>query len=287
MEIAEYGHVATVHESAGELRTLFVEVEEYFDGGAVLAAGSTVVDVGANIGAFAIAAARRCHRDLKLICCEPVPALYRALSENLQKNHWLSGGKHLALNVALSTTEDAGKTCDFYYFRRFPRDSTMDLRGKRREFEAFFAAQGARIGKSVGFLGPGARLIEKGIASIPRGPVGHWLTDRVTGLETTQVPLDTLANVLRQQSVARVDLLKVDVEGAELKVLAGLDAGTWPKIRQVAIECDGTEERTRELLALLSAHGFTAVKKFEPPTTVERGLPNLLLHGLNTLPLAA
>ena len=75
-------------------------------------------------------------------------------------------------------------------------------------------------------------------------------------------------------------------KGLSSKVLAGLDAGSWPKIRQVAIECDGTEERTRELLALLR-HGFTAVKKFEPPTTVERGLPNLLLHGLNTLPLAA
>lgn len=287
MDIAEYGSVATVRESAGELRTLFVEVEEYFDGGAVLAAGSTVLDVGGNIGAFAIAAARRCQRDLKLICCEPVPALFRALSENLQQNRWLVGGAHVAKNVALASQDEAGQTCDFYYFRRFPRDSTMDIRGKRREFAAFFAAQGARIGKSLDFLGPGARLIEKGIASVPRGPVGQWLTERVAGLEKTKVPVDTLPNVLRQHNVARVDLLKVDVEGAELKVLSGIDTATWPKIRQVAIECDGTQERTRELLALLSAHGFASVKKFEPPTTADRGLPNLLLHGLNSRPFAA
>lgn len=287
MEIAEYGSVATVNETASELRTLFTEVEEYFDGGAVLAAGSTVVDVGANIGAFAIAAARRCQRDLRLICCEPVPALFRALSDNLQKNRWLAGGNHQALNIALATEAEAGKTCDFYYFRRFPRDSTMDIAGKRREFEAFFAAQGARVAKSLGFLGMGARLVEKTIAGLPQGPVGQWLTDRVTGLETTQVPMDTLSNVLRQKNVSRVDLLKVDVEGAELKVLSGIDAATWPKIRQVAIECDGTEERTRDLLELLSAHGFASVKKFEPPTTLERGLPNLLLHGMNSLPLAA
>ena len=136
----------------------------------MLAAGSTVVDVGANIGAFAIAAARRCHRDLRLICCEPVPALYRAV-ENLQKNRWLSGGARVVKNVALSTASDAGKSADFYYFRRFPRDSTMDISGKRRSSGLLRGARGAHR-QVAGVPWAGAKLVERWHRQPPPGPVG-------------------------------------------------------------------------------------------------------------------
>ena len=61
METVEYGHVATAFESKGSVRTMFREVQEYFEVGASISPGATVVDVGANIGAFAIAAAKRCR----------------------------------------------------------------------------------------------------------------------------------------------------------------------------------------------------------------------------------
>ena len=144
-----YGRVAAALESPGELRTLFAEVEEYFESGAIVERGAVVVDVGANIGAFAVAVAKRCEREARLFCFEPVPTLYRALERNLRENEWLAGGAHRAFNVALGAENDPRAFCDFHYFRRFPRDSTMDLAGKRREFEAFFAAQGTRIGRSL------------------------------------------------------------------------------------------------------------------------------------------
>ncbi|HBQ09871.1 MAG TPA: FkbM family methyltransferase, partial [Myxococcales bacterium] len=49
------------------------EVGEYFDCGATVGAGDTVFDVGANVGAFAIEAARRAESDVSLFCFEPVP----------------------------------------------------------------------------------------------------------------------------------------------------------------------------------------------------------------------
>ena len=45
--------------------------------------------------------------------------------------------------------------------------------------------------------------------------------------------LTTLSGVIRKEQLRHIDLLKIDVEGAELDVLRGVDAEHWPRIRQV------------------------------------------------------
>lgn len=49
--------------------------------------------------------------------------------------------------------------------------------------------------------------------------------------------LCTLSQVLAQQRLQRVDLLKIDVEGAELDVLRGVQPADWPRIQQVGRPC--------------------------------------------------
>jgi FkbM family methyltransferase len=68
--------------------------------------------------------------------------------------------------------------------------------------------------------------------------------------------LTTLSSFLREQHVARVDLLKVDVERAELDVLRGIDDGDWQQIRQVVIEVHDEGGRGARIADMLSARGF-------------------------------
>ncbi len=278
METIEYGRVATAFESRGSLRTLFLEVREYFDVGESLLPGATVVDVGANIGAFAIEAARRCRGEVRMFCFEPVPQLFRALERNLRENRWLARGEHRAFDVALTAPEEAGSPCEFYYFHRLPRDSTMSLERKRTEFEQFFAVQGARARQRVRWLGRGATGVERAIRALPRGRVGRWLTDRVTGLERIQVNRGTLASTLSLENLAGIDLLKIDVEGSEIKVLAGIDSGMWDIIRQIVVESDGADETTRSLVSILDARGFRSVRVATSPLLAQRGLKNVLIY---------
>src|SRR5262249_4228464 len=69
-------------------------------------------------------------------------------------------------------------------------------------------------------------------------------------------PLRTLSQVIRETGVLRIDLLKVDVEKAELDVLLGLDEEDWPKVQQIVPEVHDLDGRLRRLVDLLEGHGF-------------------------------
>src|SRR5260370_23834126 len=59
--------------------------------------------------------------------------------------------------------------------------------------------------------------------------------DRVRG-ERVVCDLKTLSQVIREEGVERIDLLKIDVEKSELDVLAGIEEADWPKIKHIVIE---------------------------------------------------
>lgn len=71
----------------------------------------------------------------------------------------------------------------------------------------------------------------------------------------------TLSHVIREERVERVDLLKVDVEGAELDVLDGIEPEHWPMMRQIAVEISPTNKPLlAPLMERLKHHGFRHIK---------------------------
>ncbi|OAR02297.1 hypothetical protein LLEC1_05851 [Akanthomyces lecanii] len=78
-----------------------------------------------------------------------------------------------------------------------------------------------------------------------------------SGSSQVQVDIKRLSDILRQENVMAVDLLKIDVEGAELSVLEGIDDDDWAKFQNIVLEtCDLSGLRV-ELNALLESKGFT------------------------------
>ncbi len=77
--------------------------------------------------------------------------------------------------------------------------------------------------------------------------------------------LRTLSAVLTQHSIEYVDLLKIDVERAELDVLAGIAETDWRRIGQLVIEVHDEQGRAAALAARLTARGFTVALEQEPP----------------------
>ena len=96
------------------------------------------------------------------------------------------------------------------------------------------------------------------------------------GYEVTAVTLDDLCE---RQGLARVDFLKMNIEGAEQFALAGM-VRTLARTRYACIAChdfradDGEDEalyRTSEKVTqFLEAHGFETSRQAEPPNPWER-----------------
>ncbi len=71
--------------------------------------------------------------------------------------------------------------------------------------------------------------------------------------------LRTVSEVMREQGIERIDLLKVDVEKSELDVLRGVEEQDWRKIRQVVVEAQDGDGRLARILELLESQGFEVV----------------------------
>ena len=168
--------------------------------------GWCVLDVGANIGVFALKAARGV-RPGRVYAFEPNPQTYPRLLRNLEQNR--------AWNVSpfpVAIGSSTGTAC-------------------------FDPAAASTLG----------RILAAG--SLPS----------CVGLD---VRVLTLADILQQERISVVDLLKLDVEGAEADALRG--AGTsLHKVDRIVMEYHSSE-LLRECTDLLGSFGFRRVALASP-----------------------
>jgi len=263
---------------------LYEEVAEYFALGVRIEPGDTVLDVGANIGAFALRVAEVCDGNLRILAFEPSPDTFMALARNFEKNAVLRKTTHQLFHLGLSSPERAGEAVSFYDFARFPTNSTFHLSAKRREFEIYFEEWGRRIATRISASVPGrlglgvGGLAERTVSWLPKGRPGWWFTQKTMGLHECSVRVDTLARVLTEEArIERIALLKIDVEGVELEILHGLDDATWNKVQQVVLETHDRDGRLKEIEALLCGHGLSEMRK-GLQKTVDNGLESILLY---------
>jgi len=75
----------------------------------------------------------------------------------------------------------------------------------------------------------------------------------------------TVSDAIREQQIPRIDLLKVDVEKAELDVLEGIDAADWAIVRQVVVEVHDRNGRLAKVTALLAENGLDTIHIEQEP----------------------
>ena len=237
--------MAVAEENRNETDYLFREIFEkacYAKGGVRFPEAPVVLDVGANIGMFSLFVAR--HRPAATILAfEPLPALFETLQANT--GLYAPGARLFPFGLA-----DRERREEFVFYPRYTmmsgRSESADPEGEIQVVKRFL--ENAR---AQGVEGDAAALLEH---------ADELLEGRFQG-ELQEVPLRRLSDVLREQGIERVDLLKVDVQRAEMDVLRGIDAADWPRIRQVVMEvhdAPGTasEGRLAAITSLLESMGF-------------------------------
>ena len=177
-----------------------------------------VVDVGAHIGLFAMFVTGRAPR-AEILAFEPSPETAALLRRNLELHHLTNVAVR---EVALGAVDE--RDVRFTHYPMAPGNSTRYPEDKALQKEVM------------------ARTLSMKL--VERVHQGHELS----------VDVERLASHL--PAGRRVDLLKVDVEGAELDVLRGIDAHQWPLIAQVLAEVQDLDGRLSAVSDLLAGHGF-------------------------------
>ena len=221
--------VPLFHHQTRETLFLYEEIfgtEAYLKHGLSVGEGACVFDVGANIGMFSLHMARK--GNVRIHAFEPLPPLARVLACNAELHGWNARVHACGLGAREEET----------VFRFYPRDSVISG-------SALTLAQSRDVVKAYA-----QSRVLLGEADLEQ------VLEEALQYEDYRCPVRTLSQVMRGEGVTYIDLLKIDVEGAEYAVLQGIEADDWPRIGQLVVEVHALEGRLEQILALLRGHGY-------------------------------
>ncbi|HEX6861716.1 MAG TPA: FkbM family methyltransferase, partial [Thermoanaerobaculia bacterium] len=233
--------LAVVHQNRNETDYLYHELFErgvYLRHGIDLPEDAFVLDVGANIGLFSLLVGRGRPR-ARVLAFEPIAPVFDALRLNVD----LYAPNVRLFPYGLASSE---RQAELTFYPRYTMMSGLaDYAVPERETEVVrrYLDNLERSGDAAA-----GRLLDRAEELL----AGRFEPEVRPGL------LRRLSDVLREEGTERIDLLKIDVQRAELEVLEGLDAADWPKIRQVVMEVhsEGPDGRLRDVRELLERHGL-------------------------------
>lgn len=209
----------------------------YHEAAARLRPDDVLLDIGANVGLTAIYCARLQPR-LRVIAVEPAPEVFACLDRNAAEH---LGRSH---TVCAAVWDRPGER-PFTYYPNAPGNSSL-LADPARDDEIT-----RRFLMNTGFDADTASMLILG------------LHDGVT----LTVPTITVSGLIQQFELPGIALLKIDVEGAELEVLSGIDAADWGGIGEVVAEVYDDSGRLDAVCSLLRGQGFDVATHQEPALT--------------------
>jgi FkbH-like protein/FkbM family methyltransferase len=234
-----------VHLNQYETDYLYKEIFEdqfYLRHGIRLQDGDTVIDIGANIGLFSLYVMSRC-KNPTIYAFEPAPVVYDLLKANCDAY----GSNVRAFNVGVS---DKRKTATFTFY------------DKSSVFSGFYSdeSQDREAIQTV------VRNMLKS-ESVADGSVEEYV-DELTAdrlrCTTHECQLTSVSDIIRENHLEKIDLLKIDAEKSELDIINGIEDRDWPKINQIVIEIhDRTHETVKRVEELLIKRGYRCVVEQE------------------------
>ncbi|MGA9772898.1 MAG: FkbM family methyltransferase [Blastocatellia bacterium] len=225
------------YQSKAELTHFYDDIfvkQIYLKNGITLKEGACVFDVGANIGLFTLFAHQVCRAGA-LYCFEPAPPLFRIL----RSNALAYGVKAKLFNCGLS---NRARTASFTFY---PNSSGMS---------SFFGDEGEEGDALRSVLTNELRKSDPEMSRLMRY-LPELIEHRLKS-EVFECSLKTMSEIITEQGVEEIDLLKIDVQKSELDVIEGINERDWEKIRQVVLEVHDLDGRLEKARSELLRHGF-------------------------------
>ncbi|MGI8634445.1 MAG: FkbM family methyltransferase, partial [Segetibacter sp.] len=237
-----------------EVKFLYNEIfkhNSYLKHGIKLSEDSVVLDIGANVGFFTVFL-NILSEDITVYSFEPIPEVYN----QLQANRFLYNIKGKGFQLALLDKE---QEIEFEYYPQMSILSGISAdKDKVKEVVRSYVENSEKEG-----------LLTEEIDS---------LLD--VKLESIKVKCQskTLSQVIAEEKIEKIDLLKVDVENSEHLVISGIQDKDWEKINSLIIEVHDVDGRLKEMQQLLTGKGFKTHVEKENLLSKDDVLYNIYAH---------
>lgn len=204
--------------------------ETYLKHGIKIETNATVLDIGANIGLFSLYIKQK-YPNSKIYAFEPIPEVFQILTANLVEHE-----EHIkTYNYALSNKNEMAT---FHYYPGFSVISGFHA-NQTRDAEIIMSGMQSKYNEN-------------------NMDMPALVTKRLTQLTSFQCQTISLAYFIQQEKISHIDLLKLDIEGAELAVIEGITQNDWLKIRQIVMEVHN-EIDLNKIISLLEQNNFELV----------------------------
>ena len=197
--------------------------------------GDTVIDIGANIGLFTLFV-NQFGKNIKVFSYEPSPEVYNLLKLNSEAY----SSKTTTFNCGVS---DSRKNAQFTFYKNSSVFSGFQA-DEDEDKEAILT-----VVRNM--------LLEVADRDSTEEYIAQLTRDRMES-ELINCQLISVADIIADNSIDKIDLLKIDAEKSELAILNGIGEKNWEKIKQIVIEIhDKTGNILKEVQTILDEKGFS------------------------------
>jgi amino acid adenylation domain-containing protein/FkbM family methyltransferase len=228
------------HETDFFYQQIFAD-QTNFKHGISLHDGACVFDVGANIGFFTLFV-QQIWKNVRVYAFEPIPAIFETLQANTSLYGSSNGADAKLFQCGLA---EESKEVEFTFY---PNSTSQSGRyGDETDERAVLRSIIENVKPETSNDG---EQTEQYLDAL--------VESRVSG-EKIVCQLRTLSQIICEENVECIDLLKIDVEKSEADVLAGIASDDWKKIRQIVIEAHDVDGQLARITQLLSSQGYSVI----------------------------
>ncbi len=214
------------------------EDESYLRHGIELPDDATVIDIGANIGLFSLFVMSRCGNPA-IFACEPSPRVFDLLRANCAA--YGDPTRVRAFNCGVAESKGSARFTFYEHssvFSSFHPDEAED----RAAVET--------VVRNV------LRNELHDSNALRDADVSELMSGRMRA-ESIECPLVSVSDIIRDNGIGHIHLLKIDAEKSELGILRGIEDAHWPLIDQIVMEIhDRSRAAVHSIEQQLMQRGF-------------------------------
>jgi FkbM family methyltransferase len=251
-----------------ELDLLLHEIFEkkpYTRHGIVLKDGDCVVDLGANMGLFSLWCTHQA-KHLQIYACEPIRPLYELARINLEDS------KGCNIRVEQLGVGLRSELRELTYFPKATACSTMHPEETVQWMPELYSGVKLSLSElwSIHKLAFAVALLSGPFLSLIRPIVVRSVLKRALAHEVRyNCEILNLSEMIERWGLETIDLLKIDVQGAEVDALMGIKEADWHRIRAIALEVNTFLGRSAhaDVAEMLRQRGYRVVREEDPDIT--------------------